>query len=276
MAVRAGVLVLVVAGCSAGRAQESGPRLPDAPSAVLAGAVGDEDGQSSRERAPDPCAPVLKPGEPPPLQGPPPCEKNYLQPIITLRAKELSAKEKGVLAIRNFVDPFNFLTITSYSAIATAANAHSSYGSGMAGFGRLTGYSLAQDAQGELFETFLIPSLVHEDPRYHRMPGASYKRRLLHAVAHTFVSQHDDGSRMPNYATLLTYPISAELSNLYVPGVQRDLRSTTKRVGIGLATDPAGSIVAEFLPDVARHIHVHVVFVQEILNAMIVGAPTTQ
>lgn len=270
-------MALVLASCTAVHSQSAaGAHLPDAPSAVLISADGGEDGQNARQRAPDPCAPpALKPGEPPPLQGPPPCEKNYLQPIITLRAKELSPGEKGVLAIRNFVDPFNFLTIASYSAIATAANAHSSYGSGMAGFGRLTGYSLAQDAQGEFLETFLIPSVVHEDPRYHRMPNASFKRRLVHAVAHTVVSQHDDGSRMPNYATLMTYPISAELSNLYVPGLDNDARSMARRVAIGLASDPAGSIVAEFLPDVARHIHIHVVFVQEILNAMIVGGPAT-
>ena len=80
---------------------------------------------------------------------------------------------------------------------------------------------------------------------------------------------------MPNFSTLLTYPITAELSNLYVPGVQKDAASTARRIGIGLATDPAGSIVAEFLPDVARRVHIHVVFVQEILNEMIAGAPAT-
>jgi hypothetical protein len=80
---------------------------------------------------------------------------------------------------------------------------------------------------------------------------------------------------MPNYATLLTYPISAEISNLYVPGIQTNAASTARRVAIGLATDPAGSIVAEFLPDVARRIHVHIVFVQEILNQAILGSPTT-
>ncbi len=97
------------------------------------------------------------------------------------------------------------------------------------------------------------------------------KRRLLHAVGHTFVSAHDDGSPMPNYSTLLTYPISAELANLYVPGTETNAPSTARRVAIGLATDPTGTLVAEFLPDVARHIHVHVIFLQEILNRVVTG-----
>jgi hypothetical protein len=140
----------------------------------------------------------------------------------------------------------------------------------------LTGYGLAEDAQGEFLQTYAIASLAHEDPRYHRMPSASVKRRLWHAIAHTYVSRHDDGRRMPNYATLLTYPISAELSNLYVPGIQTDAASTARRVSIGIATDPAGAIVAEFLPDVARRIHINILFVQEILNHAIVGAPSTE
>jgi hypothetical protein len=134
---------------------------------------------------------------------------------------------------------------------------------------------LAEDAQGEFLQTYAIASLTHEDPRYHREPSASVKRRLWHAIEHTYVSQHDDGHRMPNYATLLTYPLSAELSNLYVPGIQRDAASTARRVGIGIATDPAGAIVAEFLPDVAKRIHIHILFVQEILNQAIVGSPST-
>ena len=209
-----------------------------------------------------------------------PCRKeNPNQPIVSSRAvRPLDAEGKAKLAVRDTVDPFNLLTITGYSAAAVGSNAHSAFGPGLAGWGRLTGYSLVEDAQGEFFGTFLISSLTHEDPRYHRLPNAPVRRRILHALEHTWVSQHDDGRAMPNYATLLTYPISAELSNLYVPGVQTNAVSTIKRVSIGLATDPSGTIVAEFLPDVARHIHIHAIFVQEILNQVITGgtAPNVQ
>lgn len=271
--------------------------LPDAPSALLAQANLDPNtdaqqtasagtqGQvkttpSAKHRELPPCPDANYPAlnsPSTPVQSPPPCrEENPIQPIVTSRrAKPLTSKDKARLAIRDFTDPFNFLTIAAYSAVAVAANSHSPYGPGFAGFGRLTGYGLAQDAQGEFLETYAIPSLVHEDPRYHRMPEATFGRRFWHAVEHTYVSQHDDGRPMPNYATLLSYPISAEISDQYVPGIQTDLPSTARRVVIGIATDPAGSLVAEFLPDVARRIHIHIVFVQEILNRMVVGAPTT-
>lgn len=209
-----------------------------------------------------------------------PCRpENPIQPFVNSRfAGPLTSRQKGMLAIRDVTDPFNLLTLTGYSAFAVAANAHSAYGPGLKGWGRLSGYSAVEDAQGEFFGTFLICSLAHQDPRYHRLPNAPLKRRVLHAIGHTFVTAHDDGSRMPNYSTLLTYPISAELSNLYVPGVPTNLRDTGERVGIGLATDPSGTLVAEFLPDIAKRIHIHVIFIQEILNQVVTGgtAPNVQ
>jgi hypothetical protein len=207
-----------------------------------------------------------------------PCrEEDPLQPIITsATGKPLTVREKGLLAGRDIVDPFNLITIAGSSAITVAASSHSAYGPGFPGFGRLTGYSLSEDIIGESIGTFAIPSLVKEDPRYHRMPGQPFPRRLLHAVAHTFISQHDDGRLMPNYAILLTYPAAAEIFNLYVPGTQTDGPSTAKRIGVGLATNPAGDILAEFLPDLAKRVHVRIVFVQQIMNQVAAGAPAVQ
>ena len=285
----AALLALLGVCAAAGAQMQRMDDLPDAPSAQMSRPAGEQasdagqadgpggDGQSAKVKL-RPCQDSDYPQGNVPLQGPPPCmAENPIQPIVTsVQVHPLSSKEKGWLAIRDFLDPFNFITIAGYSAVAVGTNPHTAYGPGVAGFARLTGYGLAEDAQGEFLQTYAIASLAREDPRYHRMPSRSFKRRLWHAVEHTYVSQHDDGRPMPNYATLLTYPISAELSNLYVPGIQTDAASTGRRIGIGIATDPAGAIVAEFLPDVAKRIHIHILFVQEILNQAIVGSPSTQ
>jgi len=178
----------------------------------------------------------------------------------------LTSKQKGYLAIHNLTDPANLLTIVALSGFTIAIDSDSAYGPGLKGFGKNTGVSLLQDATGEFFGAFLIPSITHQDPRYFRMPRASIPRRIGHAVGHTFIANHDDGSLMPNYANLFGYPISAELSNLYVPGIHADPASTIARIATGLATDPANNLITEFLPDVARHISIRIIFVQRILN----------
>ena len=202
----------------------------------------------------------------------PGCEDQLQLIVDTGYVKPLSVREKGVLAIRSVTDPFNLLTIAAFSAVSVAADAHTVYGPGFAGWGRLSGYSLAEDIQGTFTGVYLIPVLAHEDPRYHRMPRATIRRRIEHAMIHTFVSQHDDGSLMPNYATLINYPLSAEISNFYVPDIGTNVSSTVKRVLIGYATDPVGPLVAEFLPDVAKRVHIHIVFAQQILNAIALGS----
>lgn len=205
----------------------------------------------------------------------PSCQDPIQLIVDTGWVNPLTVHQKGTLAVRVAVDPFNLLTIGFFSAISVAADSHSVYGPGFRGWGKEIGYSFVEDAQTDITGTFLLPSFFREDPRYHRMPNAPLRRRFEHALIHTVISQHDDGSLMLNYATLINYPLSAEISNLYVPGIPVNAVSTTKRVLAGYATDPVGPLLAEFLPDFARRVHVHVFFAQQILNHFAVGSGET-
>lgn len=182
------------------------------------------------------------------------------------QVRRLTPEQKGWLAVRNVVDPYNVLTIVGDSGIAVASDSHSAYGPGFRGFGRNVGVSFSQDVTGEFFGTFLIPSIVHQDPHYHRMPHASIPRRFLHAVDQIAWTQGDDGRNMINYADLVGSAIDIEIGNLYVPGEQTDLAASAQRYFIGLGLAPEDNLITEFLPDVARRIHIHIVLVQRIIN----------
>ena len=136
----------------------------------------------------------------------------------------------------------------------------------MRGFGKYVGVSYAQDMTGEFFGTFLICSLAHQDPHYHRMPSASVPRRFGHALLQVLWSQSDNGKGMPNYANVFGYAIGDEISNLYVPGRETNLTASAERYGIGLATAPIDNLITEFVPDLASHVHVRVVLIQRIIN----------
>jgi hypothetical protein len=168
--------------------------------------------------------------------------------------------------MRNVLDPFNGLTILAEAGIAVGSDSDSPYGPGMAGFGRYVGVSFTQDLTGEFICTFLIPSVMHQDPHYHRMPNASIPRRVRHAITQIVWTQGDNGRGMVNYADLVGAAASDEINNLYVPGRQTNASASAERWGIGLATAPIDNFVSEFLPDVARHIHVQVVVIQRIIN----------
>jgi hypothetical protein len=180
--------------------------------------------------------------------------------------KPLTPAEKALLAGHNLLDPFNLLTIGGEAGISVAANSHSPYGPGIPGWGRYVGVSFTQDLTGEFFGTFLIPSLVHQDPHYHRMPNAGIPRRVLHCIAQIAWTQGDNGRGMINYADLGGFAIDDAIGNLYVPGQQTRVNASTERYAIGLATAPIDNFVTEFLPDVARHVHVQVVIIQRVIN----------
>jgi hypothetical protein len=244
-------------------AQTSPPAslLPDAPSAT-----------EQPPPSPDPCAAqhsTVNPEASSASAAQKPCnpkEDKYARFVNTPAPTPMTPRQKGRLAIHDVVDPFNIVTIFLNSGFTVAINSHTAYGPGIKGFGRDAGYSFVQDATGEAIGTWGVCSLLHEDPRYHRMPDATVMRRLAHALSHAVIAQHDDGRLMPNYEDLITYPASAEIANLYVPGVATNLPSTVERVLVGLATEPIDNIITEFLPDFAKRIHVHVVFVQQIID----------
>lgn len=178
----------------------------------------------------------------------------------------LTGWDKGWLAARNLVDPFNLITIGGEAGISVAFNAHSPYGPGMPGYARYVGTSFTQDMVGEFFGTFAIPALTHQDPHYHRMEHAKIPRRAWHAIAQVFWTQSDSGGMMPNYANLVGFAADDEISNFFVPGRETNLRASAERYGTSLATAPIGNFVNEFLPDIASRIHVQIVVVQRIIN----------
>ena len=205
------------------------------------------------------------------------------QPTIPIFARFLNSsaplpltpRQKFILAARNVSDPFNLLTIGWVSAYSVATDSHNADGPGLRGFAKNAGVSLSQDMTGEFFSTFLIPSLAHQDPHYHRMPNLSTRRRILHVLDEVVIAQSDEGVPMFNYATVVGTICTSAVGNLYVPGRRNSFGASTARIATSLATDPIGNAITEFVPDLARRVNFQVVIVQRLINRVAIaeGAP---
>jgi hypothetical protein len=224
--------------------------------------------------APDPIGPASQQSGATGLR---PCPASTISPFARFvsgpSAPPLTPKQKARLAARNVIDPFNAVTIVATAGISVGADSHSPYGPGMEGFAKNVGVAYTQDISGQFFDVFLIPSLVHQDPRYYRMPHASIPRRVLNSITQVYWSRSDSGGGMPNYATFIGFGINAAIMNLYVPGIQTDSSATATRYATGLAFAPIDNFITEFLPDVASHIHVRVVLVQRVINQVAKTGP---
>lgn len=182
------------------------------------------------------------------------------------QVKTLTPADKAHLALRNLFDPFNALTILGQSGISVASDSHSPYGPGFPGFGKNVGVSFTQDMTDQFFNTFLVSSIMHQDPHYHRRPDLTIKRRIVHTVIQVLWTKGDDGRNIPNYSNIIGNAIDDEISNLYVPGRQTNLPASAQRYAFSLASAPIDNLITEFLPDIASHIHVKDVLIQRIIN----------
>jgi hypothetical protein len=258
--------------------------LPDAPlPAMELAAASDDPGQSFPPAAPEPPKVTLATRPPLPVSQPSCMQtqsKSIQDPQMSCAPMydpfqkflnnsgphPMTPKQKAIIAGKGVIDPFNLLTIGGISAITIAADSHSAYGPGVPGWAKLSGVSLTQDMTHEFLSTFLIPSLVHQDPHYHRMPNASYKRRILHCIYQVVWTQGDNGKGMFNYANVVGGAMEAAISDGYVPYQETGWSAASARYGVGLATDPIGNFITEFIPDLSRHVNIHVVFVQRIID----------
>lgn len=184
-----------------------------------------------------------------------------------------SPEQKFRLAVTNIVNPFNLGTIVGEAGIEVAANSHSPYGPGVYGWAKLSGTNLTQDMTDQFFGTFLIPSITHTDPHYHRRPDFSIPHRVWHCIDQIVWQRDDNGGHTFNYSQIVAPVFDIGISNLYVPGLQTRFSADAERYVVGLATAPIDNFIIEFVPSIASRIHTHVVFVQRIVNQVAVNPP---
>ena len=238
------------------RSESAGIALSETGASFIAG----EAGLSAVEVEAD--TPVSESGTTVAPQELPPCPPqpliNFYQRFINgPEVKPLTPKEKGWLAVRNVVDPFNAITILGNCGHHHRLRLAFALWPRNARLRRSCGRQLHQDMTGEFFGTFLIPSIVHQDPHYHRMPNATIKRRILHAIAQVVWTQGDNGKGMLNYANLVGYRHRRRDRQPLRPRPKRPTcPPAAHRYATGLAIAPTDNFITEFLPDVARRIHV--------------------
>jgi hypothetical protein len=89
----------------------------------------------------------------------------------------------------------------------------------------------------------ILPSILHQDPRYFYQGTGTTKSRMLHALSTPLITRGDSGYRQPNYSALGGYLSAGALANTYYPQSNRGvgLLLSTTFIDIGSATWSKGS-----------------------------------
>ena len=78
----------------------------------------------------------------------------------------ITTKRKLWIAAKDSFDYPVYFTAGAFAALYQADNQNPSYGQGMKGYAKRYGSSYGDQAIGNLMAEGLVPSLLHEDPRY--------------------------------------------------------------------------------------------------------------
>lgn len=161
-------------------------------------------------------------------------------------AEPLTAKMKFKLALKVSVDP---VTAAGVFLIASARQAADSpnYGQGWGAYGERVGAISADGFSDIMIGGAILPSLLHQDPRYFYQGTGTTGSRIRHAMLSPFVARYDNGTWGPNYSSLGGDLASSALSNLYYPRSNRGAGLVFGNFAIGTAERIGASLVQEFL-----------------------------
>ncbi|HEX3436557.1 MAG TPA: hypothetical protein VHT24_07290 [Pseudacidobacterium sp.] len=167
-------------------------------------------------------------------------------------AAPLTSKQKFHLFWKSSTDPFIFLTSAFDAGISQAQDNFPGYGQGASGYFKRFGASYADTFDGNLWGNAILPSLLHEDPRYFRKGTGSVTSRILYAAETTVWCRRDDGTWGPNYSNVAGNIIAGGISNVYYPQSDRGAGLTFQRALSVTAEGAIGAQLLEFWPDISR------------------------
>jgi hypothetical protein len=161
-------------------------------------------------------------------------------------AAPLTAKLKFELAAKVSFDPVTFVGV-GIAAGAEQAGNHPNYPQGWKGFGERYGAAYTNGFTDIMIGGAILPSLLHQDPRYFYQGTGTTKSRVLHALTTPFVTRGDNGQRQPNYSTIGGGLASAAISNAYYPASNRGVGLFLGNFLIATGQRAAANLAQEFI-----------------------------
>ena len=158
----------------------------------------------------------------------------------------LTAKMKFHLTYKAFTHPTFFAFEGLWAGVQQGGHL-TDYRMGAEGYGERFGADLAGGVTEGLFGNAILPSILHQDPRYFYRGSGTKKSRAWHAITAPFVCQGDNGALQPNYSQWGGSMIAASLSNVYYPESNRGAGLVFSNFGISMGLHVALGLAQEFV-----------------------------
>ena len=158
----------------------------------------------------------------------------------------MTARLKFQLAWKALTDPVTIAGFVLNASIYQAVH-YPDYQEGMAGYGQRLGSTFAGGYTNVLIGDALLPSILHQDPRYYYDGTGTTRSRLLHALSNPILTYGDNGRRQINFSGIGGDLASGAVAYAYYPSEERDGSLIYKSALIGAGGRIANGLLQEFV-----------------------------
>lgn len=165
----------------------------------------------------------------------------------------LTTAEKFKVTARSSFDPVEYLWYAALAGISQAENSEPGFGQGGAAYAKRYAAYFADGTIENFMTAAILPSLLHQDPRYFQMGKGGFWRRTGYAASRVFVTRADGGHNQFNYSEVFGSAAAAGISTYsYHPVGDRNFPNALSVWGTQVGYDTLTFVVKEFWPDIRR------------------------
>lgn len=176
--------------------------------------------------------------------------------FLTVKGAEvppLTTGQKFNVVTRSAFDYFEYPWYGLLAGISQAENSDAGYGQGMAGYAKRYGAAFADGTIENFMVGAVLPSILHQDPRYYEMGKGGFWHRTSYAVSRLFITRSDSGHAEFNFSEVAGSAISASISTFtYHPRGERNIGNAATVWGSEIGYDAITIELKEFWPDIHR------------------------
>jgi hypothetical protein len=174
---------------------------------------------------------------------------SFVFPDIATSEGPMAPSEKFRLFVNQSISPPFVILPLFTSAYNQARNVPKEYGQGWNAYGNRYGESIARASSNSFFDTFLLASVLKQDPRFFPQNRPSLWGSIKYSAQRLVVTRTNSGRDTFNTSGILGTFMSESLANAYLPPSQQTAGKTFERVGTDLIWKFAGNMFKNYWPE---------------------------
>jgi hypothetical protein len=164
----------------------------------------------------------------------------------------LTVQQKYALSLHQAFDISTHIGNAFQAALEQAGNGQPHYGQGWGAYGQRFAANEGDQISASLLIYGVLPSLLHDDPRYFRQGKGSAVSRIWYAINRTVITRRDKGTSGFNTPEMAGQLMSSGISTIYYPPRDRSVGRVFSNWVVNLGGNSGYNVLSEYYPDLVR------------------------